>query len=81
MRLLLYSIMEQDSILQVPIADLPVSTKFYRQSRKMGFETIGEMAELGMNGLIQRPHFTYLWLAELLQLLKKYRLEELLQRE
>jgi hypothetical protein len=47
----------------------------------MGFETVGEMIGLGMNGLVQRPHFTWLWMSELLQLLKAYHLEELLQGE
>jgi hypothetical protein len=73
--------MQSASILQLPIADLPVSTRFYRQSRRMGFETVGEMIGLGMNGLVQRPHFTWLWMSELLQLLKAYHLEELLQGE
>ncbi len=67
-------------LLNTPVADLPVSSDFYTSCRRMGFTTLGEVVPLGIIRLSEREHFSYRWLLELIELLRRNGLSSLLMQ-
>ena len=70
----------ENEMLDSPVDELEMSPYFKEISKKMGFKTLRPMAKIGWGKLSQMEDFDYDWFDELISLLKKEGLLELMQR-
>ena len=67
-------------MLDVPVEELEVSQYFKEVSARMGFKTLRPTTDAGWGKLLKMKGFTYEWFDELVHLLKKAGILQLLQR-
>ena len=70
--------MDQQQLLKMPLNELDFSEDFLETCALMRMETLGELLK-DKSGLVQKEHFSYLWLEELVSFLGKHNLLHLLQ--
>ena len=71
--------MTAEVFLKIPIHQLVVSKQFCDQCKMMGFATLGEIVRTSPEEIVKKEGFSYHWLSELSELLKKEDLLRLLQ--
>lgn len=64
----------------VPISELPVTLDFIRQAKTLGLETLSDILEANLPELKRKKEFSYLWYADLLNLLKELNLLDQFQK-
>jgi hypothetical protein len=67
------------TVLKTPIAELGVTSAFAERCEKMGYETLEGLLREDPETMRSKKEFDYLWLCELIDLLKKNNLLYLLQ--
>ena len=60
--------------LHQPLSELSVSRSFVNQAKRLGLETLADIMEADIAQLKKKAAFTYLWYADLLNLLKRLHL-------
>ena len=71
---------EDNKLLDIPVEELEVSDYFKEVSEKMGFKTLRPMTDAGWGKLLKMKGFNYEWFDELVHLLDKAGILQLLQR-
>ncbi len=70
----------EQEILSQNISDLPFPDDFRSVSEKIGFKTIGEMADKHVNELLELDGFTYHMLQEYIQFMQQNDLANLIKQ-
>ena len=71
--------MDLNQLLKADFAELGMSERFVEQSKKMSFQNLEDVLICQPRELFERDGFNYLWLEELIRLLKSKELLHLLQ--
>ena len=58
------------TLLNQPLSELTLDLGFLRKASLLGLETLGDIMDADFSSLKQRREFSYLWYADLLNLLK-----------
>jgi hypothetical protein len=71
--------MQKSSVLDIPINALSASEEFKRISFEMGFGSLREILSKTPKDLLNVEHFSYIWLEELITILRRYDVLHLFQ--
>lgn len=60
------------TLLNQPLSELTLDNDFLKKASLLGLETLGDIMDADFSSLKRRGEFSYLWYADLLNLLKEH---------